>query len=51
MNAIFFSFLGCPECYKERETVNPISQKTMEELYKDTVRKVNYLKKCGFQVE
>ena len=23
----------------------------MEELYKDTVRKVNYLKKCGFQVE
>ena len=31
--------------------MNPISQKTMEELYKDTVRKVNYLKKCGFQVE
>ena len=47
----FFSFLGCPECYKDRETVNPISQKTMEELYKDTVRKVNYLKEHGFEVE
>ena len=31
--------------------MNPISQKTMEQLYKDTVRKVNYLKKHGFQVE
>ena len=47
----FFPFLGCPECYKNRETVNPINQKTMEELYKDTVRKVKYLKECGFEVE
>ena len=31
--------------------MNPISQKTMEELYKDTVRKVNYLKDHGFEVE
>ena len=31
--------------------MNPISQKTMEQLYKDTVRKVNYLKKRGFEVE
>ena len=31
--------------------MNPISQKTMEELYKDTARKVNYLKKHGFEVE
>ena len=32
--------------------MNPISQKTMEQLYKDTVRKVNYLKKKhGFEVE
>ena len=30
--------------------MNPISQKTMEQLYKDTVRKVNYLKKRGFEV-
>ena len=30
--------------------MNPISQKTMEELYKDTVRKVNYLKEHGFEV-
>ena len=47
----FFSFLGCPECYRDRETVNPINQKTMEQLYKDTVRKVKYLKECGFEVE
>ena len=31
--------------------MNPISQKTIEQLYKDTVRKVNYLKKRGFEVE
>ena len=31
--------------------MNPISQKTMEELYIDTVRKVNYLKEHGFEVE
>ena len=47
----FFPFLGCPECYRNRETVNPINQKTMEQLYKDTVRKVKYLKECGFEVE
>ena len=51
MNIVFFSFLGCPECYKDRDIVNPISQKTMEQLYKDTVRKVNYLKKRGLEVE
>ena len=49
--SFFLSFIGCPECYKDRDIVNPISQKTMEQLYKDTVRKVNYLKKYGFQVE
>ena len=48
---LFSFFLGCPECYKGRETVNPINQKTMEELYKDTMRKVKYLKECGFEVE
>ena len=31
--------------------MNPISQKTMEQLYKDTVRKVNYLKDHGIEVE
>ena len=30
--------------------MNPISQKTIEQLYKDTMRKVNYLKDQGFQV-
>ena len=30
--------------------MNPISQKTMEQLYKDTIRKVNYLKDHGFEV-
>ena len=46
-----FSFLGCPECYKNREAVNSNNQKTMEQLYKDTVRKVKYLKDQGFKVE
>ena len=30
--------------------MNPISQKTMEELYNDTTKKVKYLKDQGFQV-
>ena len=30
--------------------MNPISQKTMEQLYKDTLKKVMYLKDQGFQV-
>ena len=48
---VFFSFLGCPKCYVDRETVNRVNLKTMEELYKDTMRKVKYLKECGFEVE
>ena len=48
---VFFPFLGCPECFKDRGTVNPINQKTMEQLYKDTLRKVKYLKDLGFEVE
>ena len=47
----FFPFLGCPECYKNRGIVNPINQKTMDQLYKDTLRKVKYLKDGGFNVE
>ena len=30
--------------------MNPISQKTMEQLYKDTLKKVKYLKDQEFQV-
>ena len=30
--------------------MNPVSQKTMEQLYKDTMRKVNYLKNHDFRV-
>ena len=30
--------------------MNPISQKTMEQLYNDTWKKVKYLKDQGFQV-
>ena len=41
---------GCPECFKDRDTVNPISQKTMEELYMNTKKKVKFLKDQGFRV-
>ena len=41
---------GCPECFKDRDTVNPVSQKTMEELYMDTKKKVKFLKDQGFRV-
>ena len=30
--------------------MNPTSQKTMEQLYKDTMKKVNYLENHGFEV-
>ena len=41
---------GCPECFKDRDTVNPVSQKTMEELYMNTKKKVKFLKDQGFRV-
>ena len=44
-------FLGCPECYPERETKNPgADNKPMEQLYQDTQTKVKYLKDRGFEV-
>ena len=46
----FFSLLGCPECFESRKTENPVNQKTMEELYNHTMKKVNYLKDQGFNV-
>ena len=48
---VFFLFLGCPECFKDRGTVNSVNLKTMEQFYKDTMRKVKYLKDQGFNVE
>ena len=47
----FFSLSGCPKCYKNRETVNPINQKTMGQLYEDTGGKIKYLKDYGFEVK
>ena len=44
-------FLGCPECYKKRNTQNPgADNKPMEQLYQDTQTKVKYLKDRGFEV-
>ena len=46
----FFLYTGCPKCYKNRETVNPVNDKTMHQLYEDTKEKVAYLEKQGFRV-
>ena len=46
----FFLYTGCPDCYT-RETVNSVNQKTMEQLFEDTIKKVKYLEKQGFEVE
>ena len=44
-------FLGCPECYPKRNTLNPgADNKPMEKLYEDTQRKIKYLKDRGFEV-
>ena len=51
IHAMFLFFLGCPECYPGRETKNPgANNKTMEQLYEDTLKKVKYLKDRGFEV-
>ena len=40
---------GCPKCYA-RDTVNPINNTTMDELYQSTVEKMEYLKREGYNV-
>ena len=50
MNINLF-ILGCPVCYEDRETLNRHNQKSMGQLYNDTLRKVNYLENHGFIVE
>ena len=48
---LFFLYTGCPECYTDRETVNPVNDKTMHQLYEDTMKKVRRLKDQGFEVK
>ena len=48
---VFFLYTGCPECYTDRETVNPVNGKTMEQLFEDTCEKVMRLEKEGFEVK
>ena len=46
-----YFLLGCPECYKKRDTLNPgADNKPMGELYKNTQEKIKYLKDRGFEV-
>ena len=45
-----FLYTGCPKCYTDRETVNPVNSKTMQQLFDDTFEKVCRLKKKGFEV-
>ncbi len=42
-------FLGCTTCYA-RSTVNPYSDKTMQDLYEDTIKKICYLKEQDFNI-
>ena len=48
---LFFLYTGCPECYTDRETVNPVNDKTMHQLYEDTMEKVRRLKDQRFEVK
>ena len=45
-----FFFLGCPECYPKRDVMNRGNNKPMEELYKNTQKKIKWLKDQGFEV-
>ena len=44
-----FLFTGCRKCYA-RDTVNPVSSNTMDELYQATVEKTEYLKRNGYNL-
>lgn len=40
---------GCIRCYA-RDTINPVSQQTMQNLYQRTLEKTRYLKRRGYNV-
>ena len=48
-NTDVFFYTGCPECHTNRETVNPVNDKTMRQLYEDTMEKVRRLKDQGLK--
>ena len=39
---------GCPKCFS-RDTINPVSQKTMGDLYEETINKKRALTSKGFE--
>ena len=43
------SWHGCPRCYA-RDTVNPVSGKSMHELHQLTMERVDFLKRQGYHV-
>ncbi|CAB4013535.1 DNA polymerase [Paramuricea clavata] len=45
----YWVFSGCLKCYA-RDTINPVSGKTMQDLHQATVEKISYLKDHGFGV-
>ena len=48
---VSFCFLGCPECYPKRDAKNPgADNMPMEELYKNTQKKIKWLKDQGYEV-
>ena len=46
----FFLYTGCPECYPNRETVNSVNGKTMQQLFDDTLEKVCRLRNEGLEL-
>ena len=46
-----FSRHGCPDCIKDRKSVNRLKNATAQELYESTLAKEQYLKDQGFNVK
>ena len=44
-------FHGCDTCFPHRTTKNPVSKKTMEELYAETQAKLAHLRELGYTVQ
>jgi hypothetical protein len=43
-------FHGCPRCFRDRETINPLSGHTMGHLYDNTVKREAFIRGEGYQL-
>ena len=40
---------GCPKCY-DGNKINPINKKKFKKLYQNTIKRENFIKSCGYNI-